>query len=122
MRRSLNLIPTALCAAVLFTAFISCTEEEITPRQAEAPVAEVPVFQGSMTITGLYTTYRDVADCKTCTYVVPDDVTIVDGDALKLKPGAIVCLDAARKYGDLEFVNLKGTEEKPITIGTARFN
>ncbi|HEY9490211.1 MAG TPA: hypothetical protein VIQ51_17865, partial [Chryseosolibacter sp.] len=79
----------------------------------------VPVeATGSMTISGVYTSYEDVKDCTTCTFVVPSDMLIVDGKELGLKPGAIICLDKAVRYGDVEFVNLQGTEDKPITIGS----
>jgi len=114
-----------LFAAVTLFGLSQCSEEEIAPQQTEVPAAEAvatePVATGSMTISGIYTVYEDVADCKTCTYVVPADVVTVDGKELALKAGSVICLDKAIKYGDVEFVNLEGTEESPILIGTTTF-
>jgi hypothetical protein len=52
--------------------------------------------------------------------VVDANATVVDGAALGLKAGSVICLDAALKYGSLEFVNVDGTEEAPITIGNCK--
>ena len=113
-----------LIAAFAVFTLAQCTEEEIVPAQAEGPVqaAELPMqASGSMTISGVFTTYEDVADCKTCTYVVPADVAVVDGKELDLKAGSVICLDKAIQYGDVDFINLEGTEESPIRIGSAKF-
>lgn len=118
-------IKTILFAA--FTVFIlaQCSEDEIAPQQPiEASAEELSVddaASGSMTISGVYTSYEDVEDCKTCTFVVTEDLTLVDGQDLGLKPGAVICLDKAKRYGDIEFVNLEGTEQNPIKIGRAIF-
>ena len=37
-------------------------------------------------------------------------------DCKDFKPGDVICLDAAIKYGQLEFVNMLGSPEKPIVI------
>ena len=125
MRNNLISMKKILVAAFAVFTLAQCTEEEIVPAQAEAgPVeaVELPAqATGSMTISGVFTTYEDVADCKTCTYVVPADVAVVDGKELDLKEGAIICLDKAIKYGDIDFVNLEGTEENPIRIGSTTF-
>ena len=111
-----------LVAAFALFMFSQCTEEEIVPTQAPAAPAEavaVPMeASGSMTISGIFTTYEEVQDCKTCTFVVPADMSVVDGKELGLKAGAVICLDKAIKYGDVEFMNLEGTESHPIRIGT----
>ena len=125
MRKRLMPIKTILFAA--FTVFIlaQCSEDEIAPQQPiEASAEELSVDEaasGSMTISGVYTSYEDVEDCKTCTFVVTEDLTLVDGQDLGLKPGAVICLDKAKRYGDIEFVNLEGTEQNPIKIGRAIF-
>lgn len=115
-----------LFAAFTLFIFSQCTEEEIVPARPAAPAAEIATLPveatGSMTISGIYTTYEDVADCKTCTYVVPADVAVVDGKELDLKAGSVICLDKAIKYGDVDFVNLEGTENSPIKIGSTTFN
>ena len=64
------------------------------------------------------TQFSDNVACSTCTYVVADDIATIDGKELGLAPGSVICLDAAKKYGNLTFVNVDGTEEAPITIGT----
>ena len=111
-----------LAAASALFVFTQCTEEEIVPNQAPAAPAEqvsLPAeATGSMTISGIFTTYEEIKDCKTCTFVVPADLTVVDGKELGLKAGATICLDKAIKYGDVDFVNLEGTETNPIRIGT----
>jgi len=111
-----------------FTVFVltNCSDDEIVPQDAAASAEEVALSEedasGSMTISGVFTSYEDIEDCKTCTYVVPTDASTIDGAELGLKAGAVICLDKAKRYGDVEFVNLEGTEEKPIRIGTAIFN
>jgi Pyruvate/2-oxoacid:ferredoxin oxidoreductase delta subunit len=108
-------------AAIAFFAFSQCSEEEIVPAQAEAAYEDDAEISsdatGSFTISGVYTTYASVEDCTTCTFFVPATATEIDGAKLNLKAGAVICLDKALKYGDLEFTNLEGTEASPITIG-----
>jgi hypothetical protein len=111
-----------LAASALFI-FSQCTEEEIVPNDAQAaPATETVALNteatGSMTISGIFTSYEDIKDCKTCTFVVPADLAVVDGKELGLKPGSVICLDKAIKYGDVDFINLEGTEANPIRIGT----
>lgn len=114
-----------LFAACTLFIFSQCTEEEIAPRP-EAPAAQAAavmpeVETGSMTISGVFTSFEEIEDCKTCTYVVPADASVVDGEELKLKAGSVICLDKALRYGDVDFVNLIGTESNPIRIGNTSF-
>ena len=95
--------PLALATAI-FTFFIQCSDEQIQPVQKELTfvpdtVAIVPDM-----------------DCSDCTYVVPADSTIIDGNILGLKPGSIIGLNSAITYGSLEFRNIVGTKEQPIII------
>lgn len=110
-----------LIAALAVFTLSQCAEEDIVPAQIEpasVEAAELPApATGSMTISGVYTVYEDIKDCSTCTFTVPADASVVDGLQLDLKPGAVICLDKAIQYGDVEFVNLEGTEEQPIRIG-----
>ena len=126
MRNNPISMKNILVAAFAVFSLTQCTEEEIVPARAEVSAVEavnLPMqATGSMTITGVFTTYEDVEDCKTCTYVVPADVAIVDGKELNLKAGSVICLDKAIQYGNVDFVNLEGTEENPIRIGTTKFN
>lgn len=110
-------------AACTMLALSQCTEEEIVPAPTdaapvEAALAPAEAIAGSFTISGIYTKYESVADCKTCTFFVPADATEIDGKELNLTAGSIICLDQALKYGDLTFSNLEGTEANPIVIGS----
>ena len=111
-----------LFAAFTLFIFSQCTEEEVAPARPEAEAFETAalpaVATGSMTISGVFTSYEDIQDCSTCTFVVPANLAVVDGAELELKAGAVICLDKAIKYGDVEFINLEGTEKNPIKIGT----
>lgn len=121
MMKNLFSMKKLLIAACTIFIFSQCTEEEIVPTETQAasvestPASAAPT--GSMTISGVYTVYESVADCSTCTFVVPEDLGVVDGKELNLKPGSVICLDKAITYGDIDFVNLEGTEEHPIRIG-----
>ena len=122
MRNNLMSIKTILFAACTLFSLSQCTEEDILPEEVAGSPAEAatlaPESSGSMTISGIYTVYEDIKDCTTCTFIVPGDAAIVDGLELKIKPGAVICLDKAVQYGDVEFVNLEGTEANPIRIGS----
>ena len=72
----------------------------------------------STMITGENTSFVGAVDCATCTYVVVPSQKVIDGEELGLKAGSVICLDNASKYGNIEFINVKGTESAPITIGT----
>ena len=113
-----------LFAAIALFIFSQCSEEEIVPQQTETSAVEAAdVLQeatGSMTISGIYTIYEDIEDCTTCTYVVPAKQALVDGNELNLKAGSVICLDKAIQYGDVEFINLEGTEDSPIRIGLTK--
>lgn len=119
----------ALAAVTLF-ALSHCTPEEdlITPVKPETdtpveetavptppPAEELPTV-ASLTISGIHTVQSEQADCSTCTYTVPADSHLVDGAQLGIKPGNVICLDKAIAYGMIEFINLEGTVENPITI------
>jgi hypothetical protein len=80
---------------------------------SEEVVTNVP----SVTISAANTRFEESVDCSTCTYIVTADEQTVDGAALGLKPGSVICLDKAVKYKNLDFINLEGTAEAPIIIG-----
>ncbi len=113
-------------AAVCLLAQCSTEDDMVAPTLSEpqeiSADGNVESNISSVTITGLNTTLSGTSlDCTTCTYVVANTTDVVDGAALGLKAGSVICLDEALKYGDLEFVNLEGTEENPIIIGSTRF-
>lgn len=102
---------------------VSCSEEALVEKPAQ--VEEVPALEiieeadvASVTISGIFTEVSEDIDCATCTFKVPDNVRTVDGAALGLKPGSVVCINNGRKLGEVEFVNMTGTEDAPIVIGS----
>jgi hypothetical protein len=103
-------------------AFTQCSEDEIKPSvpvQGEAVTANVSTQEDvpfSLNISGIHTFSTSEVTCKTCKYIVATDVNVIDGEKLGIKPGDLICLDAARKYGSLEFINLNGTIENPVVI------
>lgn len=110
-----------LVPAIALFSFAQCSEEaeEILPQNTPAEVAQVneqadPI--ASLTVDGLFTEFASIADCKTCDYIVPANATVVDGNELGIKPGQTVCLDAKLTYGNLELINMNGTEKNPITV------
>lgn len=112
-------------ASVFFVASLfflaSCQENEFTEVAEDVATSATAVGEsnvGSITIEGSNTVFSDNVECSTCTYVVAEDLETIDGKELGLAPGSVICLDAAKKYGNLVFVNVEGTEEAPITIGT----
>lgn len=111
-----------LVAAIVIVFLSQCSVEEIVPNQIDrSPViSELPAAAaGSLTISGVYTIYETIKDCKTCTFIIPADLTEIDGIELNLKAGSVICLKKSIQYGDLNFTNLEGTEESPIRIGTS---
>jgi hypothetical protein len=124
--KSQSLVRTVLFACVAVCLLASCQDEEIVATPADADVAtEVTTDENgnsetnvtSLTVMGENTVFAQSVECSTCTYVVAKNTDLIDGEALGLKPGSVICLDKAIKYGELSFVNLQGTEENPITIG-----
>ena len=122
MRIDLISMKKILVAALAVFLFSQCSEEEVIPVDQAASAADNAVVPaqaaGSVTISGIYTVYEAINDCSSCTFVVPADQAVIDGHELNLKPGAVICLDKAIKYGDVDFINLEGTEQNPIRIGT----
>jgi hypothetical protein len=122
MTNNLMSIKKILFAAFTLFIFSQCTEEEIVPARVDTPAVETAALpaqaSGSMTISGVFTTYEAIEDCTTCTFVVPANLAVVDGKELNLKAGAVICLQKAVQYGDVDFINLEGTEDRPIRIGT----
>jgi hypothetical protein len=128
----INLTPLASLRKVLFAAaavclLTQCTQEDelvgpVTSDEEISVEGNMETNISSITITGLNTTMSEEnLDCTTCTYVVAKNAEIVDGAALGLKAGSVICLDKALQYENVEFVNLEGTEENPIVIGNTSF-
>ena len=108
--------------AVLGLMQCSPEEELLTPAQ-ETPIEATSINTSeasieSLTVTGVNTIFSNVKDCKPCSYVVSANEDVIDGKELNVQPGSIICLNKGVKYGNLEFVNIDGTEEKPVVIAT----
>ncbi|HYC85186.1 MAG TPA: right-handed parallel beta-helix repeat-containing protein [Chryseosolibacter sp.] len=99
-------IARAIAALSLILLF-QCTDESVDP-SGMPPAGPMPA-SGSTVSPSL---------CDACTYVVPSSTgtAIVDGAALNLKPGSVICLSAANKYVNVLFRNLVGTGAEPIII------
>jgi hypothetical protein len=57
-----------------------------------------------------------IEDCFTCTYVVPERTHVIDGLVLGIKPGDVICLNAATAYKNLLFKNIIGSATEPVVI------
>jgi hypothetical protein len=111
-------------ALVALTTFNCTSEEELTAPPAEA-ATEVPETAttassdgASLTVSGAFIEYSDANLCSECTFVLPEEAGLVDGAALGIKPGDVVCLNSAFKYKAIELVNAEGSAGKPIIIAT----
>jgi hypothetical protein len=112
----------AMLAAAAVFVLTQCSEEEVVPEaqpvQSEAAqvatATATSLSMQSLTVSGVNTTFATAKDCKTCTFVVPEGTELVDGKSFA--PGSVICLNALFKYGNLEIVNVEGTEENPIVI------
>jgi hypothetical protein len=79
-----------------------CSDEEIL---SEPTLANDPA-----------TSIASVSICTSCTYTVPATANVVDGQKLGIKPGNVICLNAAYAYKNLLFRNIVGTADKPVII------
>jgi hypothetical protein len=111
-KRKVNILTRFTALALVCSALFQCTEDEL--------VTPDPTVENDQTTSATATT-----DCG-CTYTVPSNTYAVDGTALAIKPGAVICLKYGNTYGNIVFRNLKGTATSPITIrncgGTVTLN
>jgi hypothetical protein len=111
-----------LAVAMLFLGSCSTEEDMIAPTSTSVAEEETVATDesgseiASFTLSGIYTDVTETTDCATCTYIVPANATLIDGKELGFAPGSVICLDKTIKYKSLEFTNLEGTSESPITI------
>jgi hypothetical protein len=94
--------------------FINPATTKVSTTQTAADLQTVSV--SSLTVSGTNTAFTTVSDCKSCTYIVAADEQLIDGK--KFKAGDIICLNKGIKYGNIEFVNIEGSTEKPVVIAT----
>ncbi len=99
----------------LFLVFSSVLSQ-CSPERTKLSKHESPTLSKANKFSEPTISNKKQKKCYKCTYVVPEKTHLTDGVALGLKPGAVICLDASIRYKSLKFINLKGTEKKPITI------
>ncbi len=51
--------------------------------------------------------------CERCSHVISGKT---DGTELNIQPGDTICLDGNVEYGDITFININGTAERPVVI------
>jgi hypothetical protein len=109
MRKFTHLLLAKLCLFATLAFFSQCSDDEILKDMEDDPATHA----------------ASTTDCG-CTYTVPSNTYLVDGAALGIKPGAVICLKAGNTYKNIVFRNIKGTSTLPITIkncgGTALLN
>lgn len=115
-------VKTLMLATAIVLTMAQCSEEEIVAQEAigedvTTEMSSITAEVGSLSVSGLYTEVQGDVECASCTYVVDPNETTVDGNGLGLKPGSVVCIRKALKYGSIDFVNMEGTAESPIVIG-----
>jgi hypothetical protein len=120
-----NLVRTSLSALFIGTVFVltSCSDQEalIAEPTKPAEVVEEVATEGegesaSVTVSGAFIEYSDGKLCSECTYVVPENATVVDGAKLGIKAGDVICLNSAFKYNAVEVVNVEGTSAEPVIV------
>lgn len=103
--RAVSAMAKALTFGLIAISF-QCTEEDLLLTSA--------TDINTATATG--ETATTAAGSCGCTYTVPATAYRIDGQALGLKPGAVICLKAGVAYKNLVFKNIRGTAAAPITI------
>jgi hypothetical protein len=119
-RKMLPILGKGILPVIAFFVFTQCSEELKIETEPAAKVETVSndakESDFSLTIDGVHTVLSSFHACKKCDYIVPEDVTVVDGKALGIKPGQAICLDADFKYGSVKLINLEGEAKNPIVV------
>ncbi len=107
--KSTSSILVKLFALVSICTLFQCLQEDqfLTPSTS---------LTGTSEIAGVTTTSAATLASCGCTFTVPSNSYLVDGAALALKPGSVICLSAGNVYKNILFRNIKGTALAPITI------
>lgn len=108
MNVNLRAMPLITRAFTFFTVllFTQCSEEHLLLTSTSTLTTSTTAGTTTLTTDGA---------CG-CTYTVPANAYRVDGIALGIKPGAVICLKAGVSYYNIVFSNLRGTASSPITI------
>jgi hypothetical protein len=120
--KAIRLGKTVVTSAALVLTMVQCSEEQIVqPKIAADEQATYAASEAaniaSISVSGLYTEIVDNVQCGICSYVVAENESLIDGKALGLRAGSVICLNKSVKYPALEFVNMEGAANSPITIG-----
>jgi hypothetical protein len=115
LHKAIRVVAKVWAFATAF-ALLQCSDEETL-------LTSTTTVSSSTTTAG--TTTTSLTTCG-CTYTVPSNTWLVDGKALAIKPGAVICLKAGNIYKSIVFRNIVGTADAPITIkncgGTVTLN
>ena len=121
-----SLAKTILPSALALFIFAQCNTEdpkvqkEQVTAETETIVNEEDASVVSLTIDGIHTVISYIDDCKTCNYIVPENVSLVDGKEIGIKPGQAICLNENFRYGNLKLINLEVEANNPITVAYGR--
>lgn len=91
----------AVLASVGFIALFSRCSEEVEPE----PYRILELAASTASSCG-------------CTYVVPytSGTTTVDGSKLGIKPGAVICFEGNKTWGNVVLKNINGSSAAPVTV------
>lgn len=123
-QKSFSVVKNVFLAIVAVCFLASCQDDEIVGSPEVASTSSAVTEESnisSLTVEGENTNFTETVECSSCTYVVDANSELIDGDQLGLKAGSVICLDAAKKYGNLSFINLRGTDQNPIVIANTTF-
>src|SRR5688572_29062853 len=108
-RKAKSIVRTSVLVLASLFFMASCQEDEIVEVVEDVPTSAMAVESesniGSITIESANATFSDNVECSTCSFVVAEDLETIDGKTLGLAPGSVICLEAAKKYGNLTIVN-----------------
>jgi hypothetical protein len=104
-------------ATVSLTSVVMCLTLGLFVQCSDDHLSIDPSISGDSTGVSSSNSTFNPAECG-CTYVVPvsTKTSVVDGQALKIKPGDIICLRGGATYSNMLFKNIKGTTANPVII------
>jgi hypothetical protein len=108
--------------SLLIIIFVQCSEEPVllpspvVDTVQTPPVTDSTGVRDSIPADTIAVPVAQAPDCSTCTHIIPPNRMTVDGRALGIKPGDVICLNAAVQYSVLAFQYIEGTPDNPVTI------
>ncbi|MFZ6013621.1 MAG: hypothetical protein ACOYXT_25000 [Bacteroidota bacterium] len=120
-----TLFARLVIASLVALSLMQCTDDELAkPENQTAVPAEANSTSdesadvASITLAGIHTVVSDSTACSSCTFIVPADARVIDGNEFEFQPGSVICITRENKHQKIEFVNIVGTPENPIIITT----